>query len=37
MLRRNIPVMKSVELGLEESLRWERFVKEVGFEPEVKE
>jgi len=39
MLRRNGPVVKSVEsvLGLEGSLRWERFVKEVGLEPGVKE
>jgi len=39
MLRRNGPAMKSVELGLrlEGSLWWERFVKEVGLEPGVKE
>ena len=39
MLRRNGPVMKSVEsvLQLKESLKWERLVKEVGLEPEVKE
>ena len=39
MLRRNGPVTKSVEsvLRLEESLRWERFVKEVGLESGVKE
>jgi len=38
MLRRNGPVIKSVESVLrpEESLWWERFVKEVGFEPRVK-
>jgi len=38
MLRRNGPVMKSVESVLrpEGSLWWERFVKEVGFGPEVK-
>jgi len=32
MLRRNVPVIKSVESVLrpEESLWWERFVKEVG-------
>jgi len=37
--RRNDPVVKSVEsvLMLEESLWWERFVKEVGLEAEVKE
>jgi len=39
MLRRNGPVMKSVELvlRLERSLWWERFVKEVGLEAGVKE
>jgi len=39
MLRRNGPVVKSVEsvLRLEASLWWEKFVKEVGLEPEVKE
>jgi len=39
MLRRNGPVVKSVKLVLrpEQSLRWERFVKEVGFEHAVKE
>ena len=39
MLRRNGPVIKSVEsvLRSEESLWWERFAKEVGFETEVKE
>ena len=39
MLRRNGPVTKSVEAVLrpEESLWWERFVKEVGLEPGVKE
>ena len=39
MIRRNGPVMKTVEsvLRLEESLWWERFVKEVGFELAVKE
>jgi len=38
MLRRNGPVIKSVEsvLGPEESLWWERSVKEIGFEPGVK-
>jgi len=38
MLRRNGPVIKSVESvrRLEESMWW-RFVKEVGFEPGVKE
>jgi len=37
MIRRNGPVTKSVELvlRLEGSLWWERFVKEVGFEPGV--
>jgi len=37
MLRRNGPVMKSVESVLrpEESLRWERLVKEVGLKQEV--
>jgi len=36
---RNGPVIKSVESVLipKESLCWERFVKEVGFEPGVKE
>ena len=39
MLTRNCPVVKSVEsvLKLEGSLWWERFVKEVGLEPGVKE
>jgi len=39
MLRRNGPVVKSVESVLrpEESLWWEKFVKEVDFEPRVKE
>jgi len=39
MLRRNGLVVKSVEsvLRLEGSLWWERFVKEVGLEPGVKE
>jgi len=39
MLRRNYPVIKSVEsvLRLEKSLWWERFVKEVGLQPGVKE
>jgi len=39
MLRRNGPVVKSVEsvLRLKGSLWWERFVKEVGLEPGVKE
>ena len=39
MLRRNGPVIKSVESVLRPggSLWWERFVKEVGLEPEVKE
>ena len=39
MLRRNVAVVKSVEsvLRLEGSLWWERFVKEVGLEPGVKE
>jgi len=41
MLRRNGPVIQFVEstLGPEESLsiRWERFVEGVGFEPGVKE
>jgi len=39
MLTRNGPVIKSVEsvLRTEVSLWWERFVKEVGFEPGVKE
>jgi len=39
MLRRNGPVAKSVEsvLRLEGSLWWERFVKEVGVKPRVKE
>jgi len=38
-LRRNSPVVKSVEsvLRLEGSLWWERFVKEVGLEPKVKD
>jgi len=37
MLRRKLQVKKSVELvlGMEESLWWERFVKEVGLEPGV--
>ena len=39
MLRRNGPVVKSVESVLrpEGSLWWERYVKEVGLEPGVKE
>jgi len=39
MLRRNSPVIRYVESVLrpEESLWWEKFVKEVGFEPGVKE
>jgi len=39
MLRRNGPVIKSAELVLkpEESLWWERYVKEVGLEPGVKD
>ena len=39
MLRRNGLVVKSVQsvLRLEGSLWWERFVKEVGLEPGVKE
>jgi len=39
MLRRNGPVMKSVEsvLRLEGRLWWERFVKKVGLEPGGKE
>jgi len=39
MLRINCPVIKSVEwvLRLEKSLWWERFVKEVGLQPAVKE
>jgi len=39
MLRRNGPVIKSVwsVLRLGESLWWERFVKEVAFEPGVKD
>jgi len=39
MLRRNGPVIKSVELvlRLEGSQCWERFVKEVGLEAGVKE
>jgi len=39
MLRRNGPVVKSVAsvLMLEGSLWWERCVKEVGLEAEVKE
>jgi len=39
MHRRNGPVIKSVESVLrpKRSLRWERFVKEVGLEPGVKE
>jgi len=39
MLRRNGPVIKSVESVLrpEGSLWWERFVKEVGRKPGVKE
>jgi len=36
MLRRNVKSVESV-LMLEGSLWWERFVKEVGLEPEVKE
>ena len=37
--RTNAPVMKSVEsvLRSEESLWWKTFMKEVGFEPGVKE
>jgi len=39
MLRRNDPVTKSMESVMrpEESLWWERFVTEVGFELGVKE
>jgi len=38
MLRRNGPVVKSVESVLKpEGLWWERFVEEVGFEPGMKE
>jgi len=39
MLRRNVPVVKSVEsvLRLEGSLWWERFVEEVDLELGVKE
>jgi len=39
MLRRNGPVIKSVESVLRPkgSSWWERFVKEVGLEPGVKE
>jgi len=39
MLRRNGPVIKSMEsvLRLEGSLWWERFVKEIGLEPGVKD
>jgi len=39
MLRRNVAVIKpwSQSWGQEGSLWWERFVKEVGFEPGVKE
>jgi len=39
MLRRNGSVVKSVEsvLSPEESLWWERFVEEVGFESAVKD
>jgi len=37
MLRRNGPVVKSVESVLEGSLWWERFVKEVGLEAGLKE
>jgi len=39
MLRRNGPVIKSVKsvLAPEESLWWERFVKDVSFELGVKE
>jgi len=39
MLRRNGPVVKSVEsvLRLKGSLWWERFGKQVGLEPGVKE
>jgi len=39
MLRRNDPVIKSVESVLrpDESVWWERLVKEVSLEPGVKE
>jgi len=39
LLRRNIQIKKSVEsvLRLEESLWWERFVKEICLEPGVKQ
>jgi len=39
MFRRNGAVIKSVKSVLrpEESLLWERFMEEVGFEPTVKE
>ena len=39
MLRRNGPVLKSVQsvLGPEWSLRWERFVKALGFKRGMKE
>jgi len=39
MLRRNGPVIKSVELvlRLRGNLWWKRFLKEVGLEPGVKE
>ena len=40
MLSRNGPVIKSVGVSPEagrESIWWERFVKEVGFEPGVKQ
>jgi len=39
MPRRNGPVIKSTQSVLrpEESLWWERFAKDVGFEQEVKE
>jgi len=39
MLRRNGPIIKTVESVLrpEESLWWERFVKEIDFEAGVKE
>jgi len=37
MLRRNSPVVKSVQSVMEGSLWCERFVKEIGLEPGVKE